>query len=188
MSVSPEQPKNREIELRAFDIDGEAFRETLRSLGAVSLGTKEFKRAVLDVHPVNPNKWIRVRTDGVETTWSVKERLSDEANGTFEAEQVVESFEKTLEILAAMGLEPRSVQESRRDAYTLDGAEVSIDRWPQLQEFIEIEAHDEETIHRVAELLGVPAEALTAKSVEQHYLDTLAIDVKTSSLVFDAQE
>lgn len=188
MSVSPEQPENREIELRAFDIDGEALKETLRSLGAVSLGLKSFKRAVLDVVPVNPNKWIRVRTDGTETTLSVKERLSTNADGTYEVEQTVESYEKTLEILSAIGIEPRSVQESRRDAYTLDGAEVSIDSWPQINDFIEIEAADEATIHAVAAQLGIPDDALTGSSVEQYYLDTLGIDVKTSSLVFESRE
>lgn len=188
MSTSPEKPENREIELRAFDIDGDALKETLRTLGSVSLGIKNFKRAVLDVVPVNPNKWIRVRTDGTETTLTVKERLSTEADGTYEVEQTVESYAKTLEILSAIGINPRSVQESRRDAYTLNGAEVSIDSWPRINDFIEIEAPNEETIYEVAAQLGIQSDALTGKSVEQYYLDTLGIDVKVSSLVFDQDD
>ncbi|HEY8886145.1 MAG TPA: class IV adenylate cyclase [Candidatus Microsaccharimonas sp.] len=200
MSVSPESSKDIEVELRVYDVDGDALRETLRSLGAVSLGEQTFKRAVLDVHPVNPNKWIRVRSDGTETTLAVKQRAGEnEDTGEFdgEIEETVESFETTLKILSSLGFEARSIQESRRDSYTIDGAEVSIDSWPKLKDFLEIEAKDRNTstdeqkaeIFRVAERLGIDTNTLTTEAVEQRYLDTLGIDVRTTRfLTFDAQE
>lgn len=192
MSVSPESAKDVEVELRTYDVDGDALRETLRNLGAVSLGEQVFKRAVLDVHPVDPNKWIRVRSNGTETTLAIKQRgTATEMDG--EIEEKVESFETTLQLLSSLGFEPRSIQESRSDIYTFDGAEISIDTWPGLKELLEIEAKDTTasvdertaTIHRVAEKLGVPVEALTTESIERHYLDKLGIDVKTTSLTFD---
>jgi len=189
MTTSPEiNLVDRETELRVFDIDSDLIRSKLHSLGAVGLGTMDFKRAVLDVSPVNPNKWIRVRTEGDTTTLAIKERISDEANGTGEVEISVEDFDKTLALLKSLnGYEPRSIQESRREAFELDGAEVSIDSWPNIKDFLEIEAKDNDaaTIYRVAALLGIAPESLTAKSVETFYTETLGIDIKTTSLRFE---
>ncbi|MBC7459601.1 CYTH domain-containing protein [Candidatus Saccharibacteria bacterium] len=189
MTTSPESlPDHRETELRVFNIDTTLMRQKLNALGAVGMGTMNFKRAVLDVHPVNPNKWIRVRTEGDLTTLAIKERISADANGTGEVEVVVGDFDETLALLKSLnGYEPRSIQESRREAYEIDGAEVSIDSWPRINDFMEIEAKDNsaDTIYRVAELLGVPVDSLTAQSVEDFYTETLGIDIKTTSIRFD---
>jgi len=78
--------KNRESELRAFDIDATKVRHSIKLLGAEAKGLLQFKRAVLDVVPVNPNKWIRVRTDGKTTTLAIKERIARTVDGTGEVE------------------------------------------------------------------------------------------------------
>lgn len=176
-----------EVELRAFDIDSEKLRITLTELGARSLGVLNFKRAVLDVDPPDPNKWIRVRSDGQKTTLAVKERLSLDADGTGEVEIETSGFDETLAVLRAVhNFTPRSIQESRRELYDLDGAEVSIDTWPQIGDILEIEAEDATQINLVAERLGIDTKELTGTSVEQHYLDVLGIDVKTTAeLRFD---
>lgn len=181
--------EKREHELRAFEVDGERLRKILTELGATTVGKYDFKRAVLDVIPANPNKWIRVRTDGTTTTLAVKERISKDFDGTGEEEVETGNFNDTLSVLRALGgYEPRSVQESRRDAYMLNGIEVSIDSWPKLtQEIIEFEAEDEAAVYQVAEQLGVRKQDLTAESVEEYYLRTLGIDVKTTpELLFEA--
>lgn len=181
MSTSPEeyQPP-REIEKRAFEVEGDKLRAILKELGARSLGVLEFKRAVLDVNPLNPNKWIRVRTDGKVTTLAVKERISSEADGTSETELETEDFDKTLDILLALqGLRPRSIQENRRDLYQLAEAEVSIDTWPLIGDVLEIEALNEAVITEAAEKLGIEKSALTGMTVEQYYLEKLGVDVKT---------
>ena len=178
--------ENREIELRAYDVDTEALRETLQSLGATALGTKEMQRAVFDVQPVNPNKWIRLRNEGDQTTLAIKERISDTVDGTGEVEMVVEDFDKALLFLASLGnYTPRSIQETRRELYDFNGTEVSIDSWPRIKDLVEIEGASEEEVRAVAAQLGISADQLTALSVEQYYLDTLGTDVKTTSLRFE---
>lgn len=175
----------REIELRVFEVDAARVRDELRTLGARALGTMNFKRAVLDVNPVNPDKWIRLRTEGETTTLAVKQRISQAADGTGEVEVVVGDFDATLTVLDAIGgYAPRSIQESRREAYALGGAEVTIDSWPQIPDFMEIEAPDEPTLRAVAAQLNV-ADRLTGQSVEQYYLEKLGIDIKTTSLRFE---
>lgn len=182
-------PKNREAELRVFNADTAHVRTALKELGAVSMGTMEFKRAVMDVIPVNPDKWIRVRTEGDTTTIAIKQRAHDEF-GDHEVEVEVEDFDKALAMLEFLnGYIPRSEQESRREAYELNGAEVSIDSWPQIKDFIEIEALDSrfETVHETANLLGISPEELTNESVESFYKRTLGIDIKTTSLRFEVE-
>ena len=177
--------ESREIELRVFEVDADKAREDLTRLGAQVLGTMYFKRAVLDVHPVDPNKWIRLRTEGAKTTLAVKQRISQAADGTGEVEVVVDDFEKTLDILKLIGgYEPRSVQESRREAYDLNGVEISIDSWPQIPDFMEIEAHDLAELEKAAGELGV-ADRLSGKSVEAYYIENLGIDIKHTSVQFE---
>jgi adenylate cyclase class 2 len=178
--------QNRELELRAFEVDGKHLQDLLVQLGATSLGHFEFRRAVLDINPPNPDKWIRVRTDGSNTTLAVKERISKEFDGTGEEEVEVADFDATLRVLKSMGnYTPRSIQESRRDAYLLDGVEVSIDRWPHIAEIAEFEGPDEALVRDIAGRLGV-AERLTADTVEEYYLNTLNMDVKnTAYLTFE---
>lgn len=176
--------KNRESELRAFDIDATKVRHSIKLMGAEAKGLLQFKRAVLDVVPVNPNKWIRVRTDGKTTTLAIKERIARTVDGTGEVEVEVSDFSKTLELLNTLGgYKPRSIQENTRELYIIDGTEVSIDTWPKINPILEIEG-EADNIAEIAGRLGIEPESLTAKSVEEHYLETLGLDVKTSHLQF----
>jgi adenylate cyclase class 2 len=173
--------EDREIELRVYEIDAEKMRVLLVELGAVSLGTIMQERAVMDVVPVNPDKWIRVRKQGDDTTLAIKERISDTADGTGEVEIRVDDFDRTLKLLQSLnGYTPRSRQENRRELFDLDGAEVTIDTWPRIEPLLEIEATDVEAIYATADKLGIAREQLTALSVEQYYLDKLGLDVKTT--------
>lgn len=184
MPTDNTKPQNRESELRVFNINVEKMRDSLKSLGAEEKGRLQFKRAVLDVIPVNSDKWIRVRTDGQLTTLAIKERISDAVNGTGEVEIEVPDFDKTLALLDALGgYKPRSIQESIRELYIIDSTEVSIDTWPKINPILEIEG-DEDKIFDIAAKLGVATHDLTAKPVEKYYLETLGLDVKTSHLRF----
>lgn len=172
---------NREFELRAFEVDGEKVRNTLEELGAVSIGHYEYKWAIFDVQPANPDRWIRLRTDGSHTTLAVKERIAKEFDGTGEEEVGVADFDSTLRVLDALGgYTPRSVQQSRRDMYEYGKAvEVSIDTWPSLDKnIVEFEAPDEAAVRDAAQALGL-LDWLTAESVEKYYLRTQGIDIKT---------
>ena len=56
--------------------------------------------------------------------------------------------------MEAIGLQVKSSQESRREAWQLGSAEIVLDEWPWLDPYIEIEATDEATVRRVAGELG----------------------------------
>lgn len=176
-----------EVELRAFNIDSPAVRTKLNELGAIALheGPITQQRAVFDVVPPQPTKWIRLRNDGTQTTLAFKERRSDGFDK--EVEVVVSDFDETIELLAAaFGMTPRSKQTNRREAFEYNGADVTIDSWPGLNDLLEIEGRDMQHITTIATELGIDAQQLTSRSVEQEYLDVLGIDVKVTNLDFDA--
>jgi adenylate cyclase, class 2 len=186
MSERLTAPENRrEIELRTFDVDSNEIRHHLQKLGAHCVGIFNYKRAVLDVDPVQENKWIRVRTDGEHTTLAIKERISQDADGTGEVEIETSSFDDTLALLQSLnGYIPRSYQENTREQYDLGGTEISIDTWPQLGDVLEIEGISESEIYVAAKHLRIDPSALTGKAVEVVYQEKLGIDVKTTDLRF----
>jgi adenylate cyclase class 2 len=56
--------------------------------------------------------------------------------------------------MLASGLAVRSMQESKRETWKIDGVEIVLDEWPWLNPYIEIEADDESFIKKVAADLG----------------------------------
>lgn len=78
--------KDIEFEGKILDISPEKVRQSLDSLGAKKIGKYNFRRYVFDTIPNTPNKWVRLRTNGINTTLAVKEISSEEIDGTSEWE------------------------------------------------------------------------------------------------------
>ena len=84
-----------EYEARVLEIDKDKLEEILNSLGAEKVADFDYKRRVYDFSPKEDGKWIRLRTDGVKTTLTIKEVKSYEVDGTEETEIEVSDFETT---------------------------------------------------------------------------------------------
>ncbi|CAN5180791.1 hypothetical protein BH09PAT3_BH09PAT3_5820 [soil metagenome] len=169
---------NIEYEGKILDIDVDAVSKKIIALGGKAQKEAYFKRYVFDTVPAKQGEWLRLRTDGNETTLTYKKISSSQIDGTIEHEVVVSDFDNTLTILKNAGMSPKGYQENRREAYLLNGAELSIDYWPQLQPYLEIEAQNEEAVKEIARLLGFDANQLTGKNTEAIYADK-GIDLKT---------
>ena len=63
---------HKEIEERVLEIDIDKMISKLESLGAIKVGEWYQKRYVYDFNPVDPSKWIRLRTNGEKTTLTIK--------------------------------------------------------------------------------------------------------------------
>ena len=111
-------------------------------------------RYVYDFKPVDPNKWIRLRTNGITNTLTIKEVKDKTEHGTKELEIEVSSIEKTHQILEKLGYKRRSIQENKRIRYILNDAEIDIDTWPKLDTYVEFEADSLDKIKEVIKLLG----------------------------------
>lgn len=166
-----------EFEAKVLGVDPEDIRGRLNRCGAEKVGNYYFKRYVFDTIPPDPNKWIRLRTDGSKTTLAVKEISADTIDGTRETEVEVSGFDTTLAILKLSGLCPHGYQENRREEYLLDDVLVSIDYWPRLDPYIEIEGRDELEVIRIAEKLGYLASDLTSVNTKNLYAE-VGIDLQ----------
>ena len=180
----------KERELTVLDIKLDDFIETIEKLGAIKQGEFLQRRYVYDVKPINPNKWIRLRTNGTKTTLTIKEIKDKNAiEGTNELEVVVSDFDKTNEVLKELGYESRNYQENYRRVYLLGNTEISIDSWPLIPTYAEIEGKTNEDVENVLKLVNTNNYQTTTYDVESIYREIYGIDImKIKELKFGENE
>lgn len=159
-----------EIEAKFLNIDIEAARGKLKGSGATLVYPEVLmKRKTFD-HPTNKQSdWFRVRDEGNRITLSYKKVVDRTVHGTKEISVEVSDFDAACAILAAAQLRQKSYQETRRETWNLDGAEVTIDTWPWIPTFVEIEAPSEVEVRAVAAKLGFDWSEAFYGSVEPAY-------------------
>ena len=160
-----------EFEAKVLNINRENILEKLNRLGAVKIKDYSFRRYVFDTIPKQDSRWIRLRSDGTETTLTVKEINNDKIDGTHEWEMKVSDIDTALKILEKIGIQPRGYQENLRTEYKINNVEVSIDTWPYLEPYIEIEGKDKNEVVNTARLLGFNESELTSVNTEKLYKD-----------------
>ena len=160
-----------EYELRVLEVDKEDVIKTLKKIGAKFSWDQIQRRYVYDFMPKIDGKWIRLRTNGIKTTLTIKDIVSSKIDGTRELEVEVDDFDTTNSILNELGYVPKGYQENRRCQYILDDVEIDIDDWPYLPTYLEIEGPSEERVYEVLELLGYSEKDTTTRDVEGIYLD-----------------
>ena len=167
-----------ENEITVLNIDKEKFIEKILEMGGkeVSPELKQI-RCVYDFNPVNKNKWIRLRTNGSKTTLTIKEINNNSKMGAKELEIQVSDFEETNRILNELGYKYRNRQENFRHIFLLDGAEISIDTWPKIKPYAEIEADTKQDIEKVLKKLEINPSQITELDVCSIYSDIYNIDL-----------
>ena len=160
-----------EKEIKVLNINPEEAEKLLSSLGYVKTEELGFRRFVYNVIPVNPNAWIRLRSNGKKTTLTYKESVSDTIDGMKEIEVEVNDFDETNELLKAAGHDPRNYQENTRINYEGRNCTISIDSWPQIPVYMEIESTDVESVTKCLEDLAdlVKDKKQTSLSTEEVY-------------------
>ena len=165
-----------EIEAKFLNVDVKNVREKLKKVGAVKQYPERLmKRKVFD-YPDNKldkeDAWVRVRDEGDnKITLSYKKLLDRSLHGTKEITLDVSDFETMCDFLQACGFEIKSYQETKREKWTLEESEITIDTWPWIPTFVEIESATEEEIHKVSNLLGFDWNKALHGSVETAYQD-----------------
>lgn len=159
-----------EIEVRLLNINKDELIQKLEKLRAKFIGDWNQIRYVYDFKPIDKNRWIRLRTNGIETTLTIKEIHDKTINGTKELEIKVDSIETTHLILEKLGYKRRSIQENKRIRYILNDVEIDIDTWPYLNTYVEFEGNSEEEIIKVMELLGYKYEDATTDDAQDIYM------------------
>ena len=160
-----------EYEVRILEIDPAEVIRKLEELHAELLWDRVQRRYVYDFHPVDKNRWVRLRTNGDKTTLTIKNLVTSEIDGTQEIEIEVSDFERTNLLLKELGYEPKGYQENRRIQYNLNGVEVDIDYWPKIPTYLEIEGSSEDAVYHALSVLGYSRDDCTTRDVEGIYLD-----------------
>jgi adenylate cyclase class 2 len=145
-----------ECEAKFFNIDIERLQKQLANLGALRIKGKQLlRRKIFDFPHNNEQKqWIRVRDEGDKITITLKKVLNDTiADGTYELEFGVDNFERACDFLVACGFIPRAYQENYRESWAYQGELITIDTWPGLAPFVEIEARDETMLRSIVKAL-----------------------------------
>lgn len=162
-----------EIEAKFLDVNADILREKLKSIGAKQVHAEQaMRRVVLDYPDSRLEKiggWVRVRDEGDKVTFSYKQLNDRTLHGTKEIETTVGDFQKAVDLLKAIGLEQKAYQETRREKWELGSSEITIDTWPWIPTFVELEASSEEELRELAEKLGLDWSAALHGSVETAY-------------------
>jgi adenylate cyclase class 2 len=139
-----------------------ALEKKLLSIGAKKVADYDYSRVLMDFpdgRMKDVHSWIRIRTDGKESTLTYKQRLgvkgdnsSDE--GMKEIEIIVEDYEKTLQIMKAIGLVVIREEKNKRLRYSREDTVFDIDSWPFIPTYIEIESSSLQKAKDAAKELG----------------------------------
>ena len=162
-----------EIEAKWLDVDLPSFRKKLLALHATLQYPERFMRRRNFDYPdkrlESIGGWIRVRDEGDIITLSYKQLQDRTLHGTKEITLQVHDFEKTCQFLLAIGLQQTSYQETKREKWILDGNEITLDTWPWIPPFVEIESPDEASLRAAAQTLQLPWSEALHGSVETAY-------------------
>jgi adenylate cyclase class 2 len=162
-----------EYEATFPEIDKTTVRERLVRVGA-ELVKPEFlqKRVVFHLpkgHEV-PGGWLRVRDESDRITLSLKIVDGNRITNQKELLLGVSDFESAVNLLLMLGCIRKSYQETKRELWRIDGVEVTLDEWPFLKPFVEIEGVSEAMVHRVAEKLGFEYDQAVFGAVDVMYM------------------
>ena len=148
-----------EIEAKFYPVNKGVFRKKLKTLGAKLIIPERKMKTVLGDKRNNPNlncDYIRIRDEGnlIRLSAKIHAKESGKLSDQKETEIEVSDFGKMVEILKRSGLKLTYYQEKLRETWELEGAIITIDTWPGLETYSEIEASSEKEVKRIAEKLG----------------------------------
>src|SRR3989338_7130521 len=168
----------REVEATFLSVDKNSIRAKFKEAG-FELKTPEYlmRRKTFDFSRVAPgrNKWGRVRQESDKVTMTVKEIRGSGINDTYEVELVVNDFETATAFFEACDIPAKAFQENMREVWERDGVEVTIDTWPGLNPFVEVEAETEELVRKVSGELGFDFTKAVFGSIDIVYEKELGI-------------
>jgi adenylate cyclase class 2 len=162
-----------EIEAKFPDVHADTLRVILKSRGAalehqeVLMRRKNFDHPDRSLEKVGG--WIRVRDEGDKVTLSYKQLNDRTLHGTKEVSVVVDDFDKTCQFLEAIGMAAKAYQETKREKWNYKGVEVTIDTWPWVPTFVELEGPTEALVRSIADDLGFDWNKAMHGSVETIY-------------------
>ena len=135
--------------------------------------------------------WVRVREEADKITLSVKmisnnKKIEDQKETCI----TVNNFEDAKEIISTIGCQEMAYQESKRELWKINDVEITIDEWPFLEPFVEIEGPSEQAVKDVSKKLNFDYSKAIFGSVDFQYaakygIAITQINTKTPRILFD---
>ena len=180
-----------EIEATFLDIDHSALRAKLKDLGA-KLIRSEFamRRTIYDYADLRLDKaaaWVRVRDEAGKTTMGFKQRQSETIQGMKEIEFDVSDYKAAKAFLEAIGLVAKAEQESKREIWSYRDCEITLDTWPWIPSYVEVEGPSEESVKRCSHQLGMNwSEAMfdSIDAIYMRYFDVTRTEISSIPIKF----
>jgi adenylate cyclase, class 2 len=169
---------NQEFETKVLNIDTKEILSRLRAIGASEQAEFLSKRYVYDLG-TDAVEWIRLRQQGTKSptlTYKYKQKDNLLIGQTIEIEVEVSDFAKTAEIMNKLNFKEVFYQENKSHIFTLDDLEFSIDTWPMLPTYLEVEAQSVDRVQDGLELLGLKGKDIGDKDIKLMYQE-LGIDL-----------
>ncbi|MFA6466965.1 MAG: CYTH domain-containing protein [Patescibacteria group bacterium] len=183
-----------EYEASFTNIDKDDIRSRLKKAGAQMIYPEFLMKRYVWHFPKGyeiKGGWIRVRQEADKVTMSVKiikdnKHIEDQKETCL----TVSSFEDAREIINTIGCQEIAYQESKRELWKIGQVEITIDEWPFLEPFVEIEGPNEQAIQVVAKLLDFDYSQAIFGSVDFQYAAKYGvtleqINTQTTHIVFD---
>ena len=167
---------NNEIEASFLDVNKDGLRKKLKAAGAECIKPEiMMRRTVFDS---GPHSFARVRDEGDKIVMTYKNfEDEDSIMGVKEVNLIVNNYDDAVKFIAGCGLEQKAVQETYRETWVLDGVEITIDTWPWIPTYTEIEGPSEEAVWSVAERLGLKKEDAMFGAVDKIYNHYYGVDM-----------
>lgn len=167
-----------EVEATFLSVNKDSIQTKLNEAGFI-LKTPEYmmRRKTFDFSHVAPGrkKWGRVRQESDKVTMTVKEIRGTSINDTYEVELVVNDFDMACSFFEACDIHAKAFQENRREVWVHNEVEITIDTWPGLEPFVEIEGKSEDVVRKVSEELGFDFTHAVFGSIDLVYEKELGI-------------
>ncbi len=171
-----------EFEIKFLEVNVPELEKKLVAIGAEKVGIYDYRRMLLDYPDFRLNKshsWIRLRTNGKETTLAYKESIKNPDDSTGlkdlgmkEIEIIVDDYQKTYELMKALGFVIKREEKNKRIRYTKGSAVFDIDFWPFIPPYLEVESTSIQLAKNAASELGLDGEVgiiSTAGAVYKKY-------------------
>lgn len=158
----------QEFETKVLDIDVTEIENKLKKLNAKVRPEVLMRRWVFDID-LSKSEWIRLRDDGKKATITYKCKTGTGIGDTEEIEVETANFEKTAEILSKLKFKDKYYQENKRKLFILDDIEFSIDSWPKIPPYLEIESNNEKKVKKGLALLNLENKDAGDLSVKDTY-------------------
>jgi len=170
---------SREYEAKFVGINNDELLARIAGLGGGSVQERTLmKRHTFDFPDTERRgEYIRVRDEGGRVTLSYKHKVDATLSGMREINLQVDDYGSAVNLITQLGMKPASYEENYRTTYLLNDATITLDEWPDLPPFIEIEASSEASVVEACRLLGLDIGQALFGDVGVVYRHVLGIDI-----------